>query len=469
FDSTSAMIYWAKALAYGPNINDFEYSAAPAAYSASQKAMTLSVNCSAKEKMLINAMAIRYSLDTSKKQTVLNKLYSAKMQEAYRANPNDEDVAALYADAMMIEHPWDYWKHDGTAQAWTPAITTVLEKLLKQDSLHPGANHYYIHMIEASPDPGKALPSANRLGKMMPGLSHVVHMPSHIYVRTGYYKEGEEVNEDAVTGFNKYLALYPDVNLGNFFYVTHNIHLQTANALMLGDYGYSMNSALKLRNSFDSSVMSAKAPMGTYTQWIYYTPLMLMVRYGKWQEILHNEIVPAQYAYGNAIWHWARGMAYAGENDMAAAKKELDLLKEQLKLPDMKVVYTPFNAPIDAAKIAVEILAGQIAFKESDYIKSKAHFKLAVIDEDALLYNEPADWLLPARQFLGESLQRSNPLEAEQIFREDLKQHPRNIWSQYGLYQSLINQKKHTEAASEKKLLNELQKSSDKPITAAAY
>ena len=189
FDENSAMLHWAQALAYGPNINDFGYTASPEALSASGKAIEFSGRCTEKEMALIEAQRVRYSYDSSQTRAMLNQLYVDKMKEAYEKFPNDADVATLYADAMMLQHPWDLWKIDGTPKPWTPLIREVLEKVLAKNPNHPGANHYYIHVMEPSPYAAKALPSAERLGKTNPGLSHVVHMPSHIYLRTGLYKK----------------------------------------------------------------------------------------------------------------------------------------------------------------------------------------------------------------------------------------------------------------------------------------
>ncbi len=435
FDDKAAMIYWAQALAYGPNINDFQYSAAPDAYEAARKAESLSGNCSKEEKLLIDAMSVRYSLDTSKKQSALNSLYTAKMKMASQLAPGNKDITVLYADAMMLEHPWDYWKHDGTPQPWTPAIIELLEKELKQDKTHPGANHYYIHMVEASPNPGKGLACANRLGKLMPGVSHVVHMPSHIYIRTGNYKEGIAVNEAAVKEYERYLGLYPDVVNNAPLYLIHNLHMQTANAMMLDDYNNSMRAALATQASFDSSFMSLPAPMGNFIQYVYMTPAFVMARYGKWDEILKHPAIPDSYVDANALWHWARGMALAAKNDLAGAKSELGLLRDKMKDPSMAVVFSPFNSALDAARVAENILAGRIAEKESKPAAAVAHFKEAVKAEDAMIYNEPRDWLLPARQYLGNALLSINTREAEKIFRQDLLQNPKNGWSLSGISQ----------------------------------
>ena len=189
FDNSNALIYWAQALAYGPNINDFAYASNSDAVAAAEKAKQLSANASNKEKGLIDAMLARYSNDSAIGRKTLNQLYATPMKKNYDRFKNDGDISALYADALMLQHPWEYWQHDGKAQPWTPEIVLVLENVLKLHPNHPGANHYYIHTMEASPDPGKALPSADRLGTMMPDVSHMVHMPSHIYIRTGNSKK----------------------------------------------------------------------------------------------------------------------------------------------------------------------------------------------------------------------------------------------------------------------------------------
>jgi len=210
-DPGSAMLYWAQALAYGPNINDLGYAASPDALLTSKKAVELSGKCSDKERMLIQAQQIRYAADSTVSREKLNQLYVEHMKATYEKYPEDGDVAALYADALMLQHPWDLWKIDGTPKPWTPQIREVLERVLKKNPNHPGANHYYIHVMEPSPFAAKALPSADRLGNLTPGLSHMVHMPSHIYLRTGNYAKGVSVNETAVKSYKKIIPLYAPV------------------------------------------------------------------------------------------------------------------------------------------------------------------------------------------------------------------------------------------------------------------
>ena len=452
FDANNAMIYWAQALAFGPNINDFAYASTPDAFAAAQKAVSLKSNCTAKEKALITAMAVRYAADSTISRESLNQLYTDEMKKAYARFKQDADVGALYADAMMVQHPWNYWKHSGEAEPWTPQILSVLENVLATKPIHPGANHYYIHTVEASPNPGRALPSADRLGKLMPSVSHMIHMPSHIYIRTGNYQKGIQVNEMSVSGYNSYFSLYPDVQNNLMLYLFHNLHMISACAMMRANYEYSKKSAGECINSFDTGFMSIPPPLGNYFQYIYLTSVFNDVRFGKWDEVLNMIPVKEHHIYATVLSHWAKGMAFAGKNNTGAAKEELKMMQEKMKLPDMQVVMEPFNAPVAAAKVAEKILAGVIAEKENDFDKAIALLTEAAASEDALIYTEPRDWLLPARQYLGDALLKTGRAEkAAVIFKEDLKENPNNHWSLYGLYQSLKKQKKNSEAINVKK------------------
>lgn len=443
FDDRSAMIYWAQALAYGPNINDFEYAATPEAYAASQKALSLMGTCTPKEKALIKAMAVRYSADSTASRDSLNQLYVTGLKNSYQQFPEDADMGALYADAMMLQHPWDYWKHEGTAQPWTPVIVKLLENILLKHPRHPGANHYYIHMIEASPNPAKALASADRLGKLMPAVSHMVHMPSHIYIRTGDYRRGTRVNEMSIKGYNSFLALYPEVKNNAFLYLVHNVHMQSACAMMMANYQYSARSAFECRQTVDTGLLSLPAPMGNYLQYVYMTEFINMVRFGKWDEILTTAPMQEQHVYAMVLWHWARGMAFAGKERLTEAKEELNQMNEKMKAPDMMVVMQPFNAPNDAAIVAAKILAGVIAAKARDHQTAIALLTEAVKNEDAMIYTEPKDWLLPARQYLGNVLlDAADAVKAEAVFRQDLTENPSNHWSLCGLYKALLYQGK---------------------------
>lgn len=448
FDTTSAMLYWAQALAYGPNVNDYAYAATPEAYAAAQKAAALKNSCTAKEKMLIDAMAIRYSADSTISRASLNQLYADAMKKSFASFKSDADIGTLYADALMLQHPWDYWKHNGEPEPWTPQLLQVLENVIQVHPEHPGANHYYIHAVEASPHSKRAMPSADRLGTLMPGVSHMIHMPSHIYIRNGKYTKGITVNEMSVTGYTNYLSLFPEVQNNIPLYLTHNLHMQTACAMMKANYAYSNKSAMACRNSFDTSFLSLPAPMGTNIQYWYMTPVFNDVRFGKWDAVLHAEPVKPQHVYATVLTHWARGMAFAAKHDIAAAVAELKLLQAGINAPDMLVVTEPFNAPASAAKVAEKILAGVIAEQQHDFKNAISLLTEAVQLEDQLIYNEPRDWLLPSREYLGNALLKSgNAAEAEKRFKEDLAENPDTHWALYGLHQALLQQKKLKEAA----------------------
>ena len=465
FDDANAMIWWAQALAYGPNINDYEYAATPEAYAAAQKALTLKKGCTSKEKLLIEAMAIRYTTDSTISRKALNQLYASAMEKAYDQYAGDADIATLYADALMLQHPWDYWKHNGDAEPWTPHLLSVLEGAMNNSPNHPGANHYYIHAVEASKNSKRAMASANRLGNLMPGVAHMIHMPSHIYIRNGKYTAGEKVNEMSVKGYNNYLALYPDVQNNAPLYLIHNLHMQSACAMMNANYTYSNNSATACSKSFDTSYLSMPAPFGTYMQYLYATPAFNNVRFGKWDAILATAAPQENHIYAKVIWHWARGMAFAGKNKTTEATAELNIISEEIKVPDMLVTMEPFNAPADAAKVAAKMLAGIIALKENDFPKAIQLLNEAVASEDALIYNEPKDWLIPARQYLGDALLKSgNAAKAAMIFKEDLKENPNNHWALYGLYKALTQQKKMAEALGIKKQFDKAFAGADIPM-----
>ena len=462
FDDNNAMINWAQALAYGPNINDFAYAATPEAFAAAQKALSLKDNCTPKEKALIEAMAVRYSAVSTVSRQSLNQLYATAMKNAYGLFKQDADAATLYADALMLQHPWDYWKHNGDAEPWTQEILTVLEDVIQKHPDHPGANHYYIHAVEASKNSKRAMASADRLGKLMPGVAHMIHMPSHIYIRNGKYAAGITVNEMSVKGYNNYLALYPDVQNNVPLYLIHNLHMQSNCAMMRANYGFSNKSAVECSGSFDTSFLSMPAPLGTFIQYLYMTPTFNNVRFGKWDSILNAPPVPEQYVYATVLWHWARGMAFAGKNKLTHAAAELKIMQEKMKAPDMLVVMKPFNAPADAAKVAEKILAGIIAGQENNFTAAIQLLNEAVVNEDAMIYNEPKDWLLPAREYLGTALLKAgDAAKAATIFKEDLKENPDTHWALYGLYKALNKQKKTAEAAAVKKQFDKAFKGAD--------
>lgn len=469
-DPNSAMLQWAQALAYGPNINDLGYSASPDALSASNKAVELCAGSTVKEKMLIDAMKVRYSADSTQTREKLNQLYVDKMKAAYEKYPADADIAALYADAMMLQHPWDLWTIDGTPKPWTPLIREVLEKLLAKTPGHPGANHYYIHVMEPSPYADKALASADRLGKLTPGLSHTVHMPSHIYLRTGQFNKGIIVNENAISSYKRSIPLYAPVTGNDFLYIIHNAHMQTNQAMLAGKKAYSVQSAIETVNSIAKDYLAIPGSLGNYIQYIYMTPVLVDIRFGRWNELLARPKPEATLVYGSVLYHFGRGMAFTSTGRQTEAKAELGELRQLMKDSVLQMPFNPFSPAIDGATVAENLLAGTISLQEKNYADAVQLFTKAVITEENMVYNEPRDWLLNPRQYLGNALLKAGKLqEASDVFRRDLLVNKENGWSLYGLYQVLLAEKKKEDAAKMLVRYKKAFEKADVSINAAVY
>jgi tetratricopeptide (TPR) repeat protein len=462
FDPENPMPWWGLALAYGPNINDVGYSASPEALLAVEKALSLSSGVTDVERDLIKAMQARYSKDTTQTREELNQRYTDAMQEMYKKHNRVADVAALYADAMMLQHPWDLWEVSGTPKPWTPAIRAVLEKGLKTSPKHPGLNHYYIHVVEASPTPSKALASANVLGSVTPGLAHLVHMPSHIYLRIGQYNKGTTVNEEALKQYQQYAALFPAVSSGAFIYDLHNRHMLVNCAMHAGRYRTSIESANALMNVVDSATLFTPAPVGSLVQYIYMSPVLIHVRFEKWDSLLAMKPLPSNLVYGNILHHFGQGMARAGTNDTKKAREHVERIDELMKNEELKIEMKPFSAAIEGAKTARDLLVGYIHLKEKSFDKAIDHLTKALEVERQMVYNEPRDWFLNPGQYLGEAyLQAGNYAEAEKAFNMDLSVNAKNVWSLNGLYKAQQKQKKLKAASLTRKSLNEAASQAD--------
>jgi tetratricopeptide (TPR) repeat protein len=471
FDPECAMLYWAQALSYGPNINDLGYVASPEALKASAMAAQFAGNASPVEKALIDAMHIRYTADSADvTRSKLNAAYTAMMKKANAQFPSIPDVNALYADAMMLEHPWDLWNNDGTPKPWTPLIQSTLEKLLAAAPNHPGANHYYIHVMEPSPFAAKALPSADILGKLTPGLSHTIHMPSHIYLRTGHYNEGVTVNENAVNAYQKVLKLYSPVASSDFLYVIHNLHFKTNVAMLAGRAADSRNAATETINSIPVDYLSAPAPMGSAVQYIYMVPALVQIRFGNWEQLLSAEKPGEKLIYANILYHFGRGMAQAHKANLEGANKELAQMQQLMKDSGLAIPFGIFSPALEGAKVAESLLTGSIALAAKKFTAANTAFEQAVATEENMVYTEPRDWLLNPKPYLGNAyLEAGNYKAAEAIFRKDLLVNNENGWALYGLYKALLGQKKNAEAGA---MLERYQKAfsqADVKLTAAVF
>jgi len=470
FDEKFAMGYWGKALAYGPNINDVGYSASPDAIAAVQKAKSLYNNITPVEKALINAIEVRYSLDSLQTRENLNQLYADAMKKVHKDFSNSADAAALYADALMVQHPWDLYDRFYNPKPWTPEIVSILEGLVKRFPENPGASHYYIHAIEGSKNPQKGIEVADRLGMFMPRVSHLVHMPSHIYIRSGQYEKGAAVNTNAVNGYNDYLSKFPLVSNNIFLYVVHNQHMQAACASLGGQYSKALTFSFETQNSVDSNWIAGGGYFGMYAEYMYMTPYFTWVRFGKWDDLLKAQPIPASRVYANSMWHWARGIAYSRKHQFGDAIVELQKLQANKSNPQLKESPSAFNPGIKAIEVAEKILEGVIADEKNVIDDAIAKLKEAVDKEDAMLYNEPRDWLLPARHYLGQALLKAKRYkEAEMVYRQDLMINPNNGWALTGLGTSLEKQNKNKEALTVKQQAKKALARTDAQITGSVF
>ena len=434
-DSNFAMGYWGLALAYGPNINDFGYNASPDALKAVYHAKILTTGVSEFEKSLIDAMQTRYSADSNQTRERLNELYAAAMKKVLERFPANPDGGALYADALMVQHPWDLYSKEYKSRVWTPEIVNTLEHVLSLYPNHPGAGHYYIHAVEASSHPEKALAVSRQLGRLMPGIAHIVHMPSHIFIRSGYYIEGEASNREAVKRYYDYLRLYPPVVNNSPLYLIHNVHMQATCANMTGNYQSSIKASMDCRNSFDSSLQSTPGYLGVFVQYVYMTPVLTQIRFGKWNDILKLQAVPTGNVYANYLFHYAKGLAYARTKNFAAASAELDSLEKLVTDPQLSAPAPSYANPgIAGAGVAKKILAAALAEERQMLPLALNLYKAAVALEDSMIYNEPKDWVHPARQYYGNALLKAGKYgKALLVFNEDLTINPNNGWSLTGL------------------------------------
>ena len=447
FDPECAMVYWGQVLARGPAYNFAHAYVMPKEIPALIRKMnSFKQDASDKEKDLIEAMNARYSPDSSDKERKnLNAAYSKKMQELVSKYPEDHDISALYIDAVMLEHPWNFWNNDSSPKPWTLELVNLCENIFKTVPEHPGALHYYIHVTEASRNPERALRSADVLKDLLPGVAHMVHMSSHVYERNGSYEQGVEVNEKADQNLVYYDSMVKGIKTISLSrHVSHYFAVQTYCALSGAMYSKGMPMAFRVRESVSPTHQN------NYQQYLYMLPVMARVRLGRWNEIMQDKNEPnSDWTYASLLYDFAIGMAYTHANKIDMAKQHLQRLREKSKDNILKIVDTPFNSPAQGAYIAENILSASILFKEKRHNDAIECFKKAIHMEDSLIYVEPKDWVIPARQYLGAYLLKlKRPQDAEKIYREDLILNPGNGWSLLGLYQSLQAQGKNKEADS---------------------
>ncbi|MBS0000480.1 MAG: hypothetical protein KFF73_15985, partial [Cyclobacteriaceae bacterium] len=458
-DPNLAMAYWGQALCWGPNINlpmSDEYG--KLALEAIQKAGELKIHSNEKEQDLIDALAERYSGDTLIERPELDHKYAEAMKILREKYPDDLDIKTLYAAALMNTMPWDYYIDPDHPKPETETVIKVLEEVLDTEKDHPGANHYYIHIVEPSTSPERGLPSADRLGDLVPGSGHLVHMPSHIYIRTGLYQKAINSNLNAILSDEEYIAQCQAKGVYPGGYYPHNIHFLYAASSLAGNREMAISSARKVRNK-----MPAEAIDDSYFTQEFLTALYhAYVIFQAWNEML-TEPPPAQeHMHARVVWHYGRGMAFLGKKLETRASNELAELKKLIEEETFNSKYPEDSETFKVGQIALHVLMAQQKISRGDLKGGIGDLEVARSNEDALRYNEPATWSLPVRWIEGAVLLQDNqPDQAEILFKEDLDKNRDNGWALYGLAESLKARNLNQEAELIEKQFAEAWKWSD--------
>jgi len=466
FDEKAAMAWWGIALALGPNINA---AMGPAeerrAFEAVQRAKSLVNGLAPSERAYIEALAVRYSADPEAGRADRDASYARAMEQVWKRFPNDADAGTLYAESLMVLQPWDFWTPDGAPKGRATDIEAVLERVLKLNPDHPGACHYYIHTVEASPHPERALPCADRLPSLVPGAGHLVHMPGHIYLRLGRYREAAERNVHAAAVDHELLEHRKLTGIYPAGYYPHNVHFLWSALTMEGR----SKEAIQAARDLSALVPWEKAVQAPGMEEFTPTLLFALTRFGRWNDALDIPKPPEALPYTSAIWHYARGFSLAALGRFEEAQAEQARLAELAKtMPKDRTVGVASIS--DLARIAADVLAGEIAARQGHLDEAARHLRSATVKEDALRYYEPPLWHYPVRHSLGAVLlQAGRAAEAEQVYREDLKQHPENGWALYGLKESLQAQGKRDAAAAVEERFRKAWARADVRLTASRF
>ncbi len=465
-DSTFAMGYWGIAYVLGPNFNSASnMGMVNEIRNAVAKAIQYSSNASDWEKALINAIQIKFPQGTTETDA---EGFTESMKQAFLQFPENAFVATLYAEAAMNLHPWDFYEgRGGKPRPWTPEIVSLLEKVISIDTKNPLANHLYIHATEASADVSKALASAERLKTLVPAAGHLVHMPSHIYINTGDYHEGSLANEAAVIADSIYIAECKSQGYYPQMYYPHNYHFLAATAAFEGRGARAIEAAYKTASLIDKKYYHE--PAYEMVQHYLTIPHHILIKFGQWEKILALPKPTDDLVYPTAIWHYARGMAYANMGKLEQAKEELMKLNELSQSPSIaEQLNWGINKVTEVCKISSKVLEAELYTKNGKYTEAISLLKEAITIEDNLNYNEPPDWFFSVRHMLGNILLTINDYsQAETIYKEDLARWPKNGFALNGLFESLIKQGKTKEAEEIKKQFTEAWQYADTELKAS--
>jgi tetratricopeptide (TPR) repeat protein len=467
-DPACAMCAWGIALTYGSNYNSPSDAAREqgALAAVNQARVLAAVAATERERALIAALASRHSVAPGADRAALDRAYADAMREVSRRFPDDLDAATLLADALMNLRPWSLWMVDGAPQPGTEEIVATLERVLAADPLHPGANHLYIHAVEASPDPRRGEAAADRLRSLMPGAGHMVHMPSHIYYRIGRYADAADVNVRAVAADRAYFARSQPSPIYRMMYYPHNLDFVWHAASLEGRGAECVRAAREFAAAVPAETVLEMPDMETAPA----APYFALVRFGRWSEMLAEPAPPARMLYVTGAWRYARGLALLPTGRRAEAASELAELQAVRRSVPAERTLAGFFKMSDMLGLAALVLAGEIAARDGDPTAAVTHLAEAVRMQDEHWFTEPPPWYFPVRQALGAALlQAGRAAEAEAVYREDLRRNPENGWSLFGLAQSLRAQGKSAEAGAEEARFRRAWTRADVTLTASRF
>jgi tetratricopeptide (TPR) repeat protein len=434
-DPSCAMPHWGIALANGPHINNpvMTPERSRAAWAALERARALASGASDVERDLIEALGRRYSADPAAQRGPMDEAYAEAMRACWKKHSRDADVGTLYAEALMDLQPWDLWTIDGKPKKAAEEIVATIESVLAFAPEHPGANHLYVHAIEASPAPERAVAAADRLRTLAPGAGHLVHMPAHIYIRVGRFADASSSNEAAMAVDERNSARFPKAGFYRI-YMAHNPHFLAFSSMMEGRSAAALKAARRVVAGIPREFVEAQGPL---IDGFMPVAFHVMVRFGRWEDILVEPAAAADLKVANAVRHYARGVALTALGRVPEAEKEQAALAAVMATVEAErpIGNNPARTVLEIPK---KMLAAEIAFRQGRHDEAFATFREAIVIEDGLTYDEPPDWMQPVRHAFGASLLAAKKFEdAERVFREDLRRFPENGWSLGGLSRCL--------------------------------
>jgi tetratricopeptide (TPR) repeat protein len=457
-DRGCAMAFWGISIANGPHINNpvMPQDRVEAALEALTRAKNLSAEASPVEQALIRALEARYVNPPPEDRKPLDQKYADAMREVWRSYPKDADVGALFAESLADLRPWDLWTAEGEPLPGTGELIEALRTVLALDPKHPLGNHLLIHAVEASPRPEQADAAADMLRDLQPGLGHMVHMPSHIDVRRGRWQQAITANTKAIEADRRYSERSRKQDFYRL-YMAHNHHMLTYAAMMTGQSAL----ALKTIREMVAAIPLESIRENPFLDGFIAMPLEVMMRFGRWDDILAEPAFPDYAPISRALQHYARAVAHAAKDNIPDASKEKSLFAEARTLVP-KDAFFGNNSGSDVLDVAESFMTGEILFRSGDTEKGVASLRQAAEREDKLKYDEPPSWIQPVRHALGAALLQSGRYtEAEKVFREDLARLPGNGWGLYGLMRSLQVQKKNADADAVEKQFDDAWKKGD--------